>query len=127
MSDDEGAADWERGDLLAEANALNIAIKHYLGSHQNNANREILENYKTDIFGYLVDIDSEEFSPRPDRLTKSGIEHDLNTHLTMINSILSRGTGRKLKSKRRKYSKKRKSRKSKRSTKRRRAIKRWSH
>ncbi len=128
MSDDEGAADWEQEDLLAEANALNISIKEYLGSHPNNADHEILENYKTDILAYLVGISIEDFGPRPDRLTKDGIENDLRDHLKMINSILSRGTGKKSKSKRRKYSKKRKSRKSrksKRST--RRPIKRWSH
>jgi hypothetical protein len=129
MSNDEGE-DWERGDLLAEANELNAKIKEYIGSHQNNQttpSREILENYKTDIMGYLVDIDSEDFGPRTDRLTKDGIEQDLRNHLRMIDSILSRGTG---KSKRRKHSKKRKTRRSRsrrRKTRRRRAIKRWSH
>ena len=126
--------DWERGDLLADANALNIAIKQYIGSHENNADHEILENYKTDILGYLVGIDSEDFGPRSDRLTKEGIEHDLRNHLRMIDSILSSGTGRKRKrkhSRKRKTKRSRSSRKSRRSKRRRktrrRAIKRWSH
>jgi hypothetical protein len=133
MSNDEGE-DWERGDLLAEANELNAKIKQYIGSHQNNQttpSREMLENYKTDIMGYLVDIDSEDFGPRTDRLTKDGIEQDLRNHLRMIDSILSRGTG---KSKRRKHSRRRKSKRRsgrsssrRRKTRRRKAIKRWSH
>ena len=77
--------------------------------------------------GYLVDISSEDFGPRPDRLTKEGIEHDLKTHLTMINSLLSRAVGRKGKKRSRsskrsgkKRSSKRRSNKRKRSSKRRR-------
>ena len=80
------------GDLLTQGNALNAAIKQYLGTNRHTA--EALEGYKTDILGYLVDIGDEEFGPRPDRLTKEGIEHDLNVHLTMINGLLrQRNTG----------------------------------
>ena len=117
--------DWEQGDLLAEANALNATIKEYIGSHENNADREILDNYKTDIMGYLVDIGSQEFSPREDRLTKEGIEEDLRNHFRIINGILNPSGGRKLKSRRRKT---RRSRNSRRKTRRRRkrAIKSWA-
>lgn len=124
--------DWEHGDLLAEANELNAKIKEYIDSHRNNQTtptRELLEDYKTNIMGYLVDIGSQEFSPRPDGLTKEGIEEDLRNQLRMINSALSRGTGksrrRKLKSRRRKT---RRSRNSRRKTRRRRkrAIKSWA-
>ena len=49
--------------------------------------------------GYLVDISDEEFEePRPDRLTKAGIEQDLNVHLDMINVLLSRGVGKRSRS-----------------------------
>ena len=91
MSDDQ------EGDLLTQANNLNRAIKTYLANnHGDGVSRDALESFKTDIFGYLVDIDSEEFEePRPDRLTKKGVERDLNTHLSMINSLLSGRGGRK--------------------------------
>jgi hypothetical protein len=137
MSDDEEGEDWEQhgfveeeweqGDLLAGANALNGKIKEYIGSHANNADRNILENYKTTILGYQASIGSQEFDPRPDRLTKAGIEDDLRNHLRMIDSALSRGIGNKRR-KSKKRSSKRRSKRSKRSrrSKRRRAIKRWS-
>jgi hypothetical protein len=114
MSDDR--EEYE-GDLLTQANNLNGAIKEYLATGQNN--RDALESFKTDIFGYLVDIDSEEFEPRADRLTKAGIELDLNAHLTTINGLLARGTG-----KRRKGTKR--SRKSRRSNKRKRSSRKRS-
>ena len=145
MSDDEeGGEDWEQqgfvveeweqGDLLAGANALNGKIKEYIGSHANNADRNILENYKTTILGYQASIDAQEFDPRSDRLTKEGIEGDLRNHLRMIDSALSRGIGNKRSRRRRrsrrrssKRSKKSRSRRSKRRSRRsRRAIKRWS-
>jgi hypothetical protein len=143
MSDDEGGEEWEQqgfvveeweqGDLLAGANALNGKIKEYIGSHANNADRNILENYKTTILGYQASIDAQEFDPRSDRLTKEGIEGDLRNHLRMIDNLLSRRGGKKSKSRRIRRSKKRskKSRRSKRRSKRRsrrsrRAIKRWS-
>ena len=108
MSDDR--EEYE-GDLLTQANNLNGAIKEYLAT--GLINRDALESFKTDIFGYLVDIDSEEFEPRADRLTKAGIELDLNAHLRTINGLLARGTG-----KRRKGSKRRRSNKRSRSNKR---------
>ena len=141
MSDDEGGEDWEQqgfvveeweqGDLLAGANALNGKIKEYIGSHANNADRNILENYKTTILGYQASIDAQEFDPRSDRLTKEGIEGDLRNHLRMIDSALSRGIGNKRSRRSKKRSKKSRSRRSKRRSKRRsrrsrRAIKRWS-
>jgi hypothetical protein len=143
MSDDEGGEEWEQqgfvveeweqGDLLAGANALNGKIKEYIGSHANNADRNILENYKTTILGYQASIDAQEFDPRSDRLTKEGIEGDLRNHLRMIDNLLPRRGGKKSKSRRIRRSKKRskKSRRSKRRSKRRsrrsrRAIKRWS-
>jgi hypothetical protein len=120
--------DWEHGDLLAEANELNAKIKEYIDSHRNNQTtptRELLEDYKTDILGYLVDIGSQEFSPRQDRLTKEGIEEDLRNHFRMIDGILNPSGGKKLKSRRRKT---RRSRNSRRKTRRRRkrAIKSWA-
>ena len=141
MSDDEGGEDWEQqgfvveeweqGDLLAGANALNGKIKEYIGSHANNADRNILENYKTTILEYQASIDAQEFDPRSDRLTKEGIEGDLRNHLRMIDSALSRGIGNKRSRRSKKRSKKSRSRRSKRRSKRRsrrsrRAIKRWS-
>jgi hypothetical protein len=144
MSDDEEGEDWEQhgfveeeweqGDLLAGANALNGKIKEYIGSHANNADRNILEKYKTTILGYQASIGAQEFDPRSDRLTKAGIEDDLRNHLRMIDSVLSRGIGnKKRKSKKSKRSKRsrrrRRSRRSRRRSKRsrrRRAIKRWS-
>ena len=141
MSDDEEGEDWEQqgfvveeweqGDLLAGANALNGKIKEYIGSHANNADRNILENYKTTILGYQASIDAQEFDPRSDRLTKEGIEGDLRNHLRMIDSALSRGIGNKRRRRSKKRSKKSRSRRSKRRSKRRsrrsrRAIKRWS-
>ena len=145
MSNDEEGEDWEQhgfvveeweqGDLLAGANALNGKIKEYIGSHANNADRNILENYKTTILGYQASIGAQEFDPRPDKLTKEGIEGDLRNHLRMIDSVLSRGIGnKKRKSKKSKRSRRRSSksrrrsskRRSKRRSRRRRAIKRWS-
>ena len=137
MSDDEGGEDWEQqgfvveeweqGDLLAGANALNGKIKEYIGSHANNADRNILENYKTTILGYQASIDAQEFDPRSDRLTKEGIGGDLRNHLRMIDSALSRGIGNKRRRRSKKRSKKSRSRRSKRRSRRsRRAIKRWS-
>jgi hypothetical protein len=143
MSDDEGGEEWEQqgfvveeweqGDLLAGANALKGKIKEYIGFHANNADRNILENYKTTILGYQASIDAQEFDPRSDRLTKEGIEGDLRNHLRMIDNLLPRRGGKKSKSRRIRRSKKRskKSRRSKRRSKRRsrrsrRAIKRWS-
>ena len=141
MSDDEEGEDWEQqgfvveeweqGDLLAGANALNGKIKEYIGSHANNADRNILENYKTTILEYQASIDAQEFDPRSDRLTKEGIEGDLRNHLRMIDSALSRGIGNKRRRRSKKRSKKSRSRRSKRRSKRRsrrsrRAIKRWS-
>ena len=141
MSDDEEGEDWEQqgfvveeweqGDLLAGANALNGKIKEYIGSQANNADRNILENYKTTILGYQASIDAQEFDPRSDRLTKEGIEGDLRNHLRMIDSALSRGIGNKRRRRSKKRSKKSRSRRSKRRSKRRsrrsrRAIKRWS-
>jgi len=120
MSDDR--EEYE-GDLLTQANNLNGAIKEYLANnHGDGVSRDALEIFKTDIFGYLVDIDSEEFEePRPDRLTKAGIEHDLKEHLRMIDSLLSRGVGRKgKKSKKRSRKGKKRSNKRKGSSKRRR-------
>jgi hypothetical protein len=111
--EDEEGEDWEQDDLLAGANELNIKIKEYIDSHRNNQTtpaRERLEEYKTNIMGYLVDIGSQEFSPRPDRLTKAGIEEDLRNNLRMINSALSRGTGNKRKRKHHSKKKKDKSR-----------------
>ena len=135
MSDDEEGEDWEQhgfvveeweqGDLLAGANALNGKIKEYIGSHANNADRNILENYKTTILGYQASIGAQEFDPRPDRLTKAGIEDDLRNHLRMIDSVLSRGGNKKRKSKKRSKRSRRSKRSNKRSR-RRRAIKRWS-
>ena len=130
----EDEEDWEQeqGDLLAQANALNIAIKEDLGSHRNNQTtptREILETYKTNILDYLVNIGSQEFSPRPDRLTKEGIEADLREHLRTIDDELLRTSGGR-KSRRRKHSRRRKTKRknSRRKTrrKRRRAIKSWA-
>lgn len=136
MSDDEEGEEWEQhgfvveeweqGDLLAGANALNGKIKEYIGSHANNADRNILENYKTTILGYQASIGAQEFDPRSDRLTKEGIEGDLRNHFRMINSILLRG-GKKLKSRRSRRSKKSRRRSSSIKRKRRRSIKRWSH
>lgn len=94
------------GDLLTQANALNAAIKVYLNENQNNINNEILESYKTDVLGYLVDIGDEEFGERSDRLTKDGIENDLRLHLNMINSLLSRGVGKPRKGKKSRRGKK---------------------
>jgi hypothetical protein len=133
MSDDEGEdwehgfveEEWEQGDLLAGANALNGKIKEYIGSHANNADRNILEKYKTTILGYQASIYDQEFDPRSDRLTKAGIEDDLRNHLRMIDSALSRGGNKKRKSKKSKRSRRSKKR-SKRRSRRRRAIKRWS-
>jgi hypothetical protein len=124
MSDDR--EEYE-GDLLTQANNLNGAIKDFLANnHGDGVSTEGLESFKTDILGYLVDIGNEEFEePRPDRLTKEGIEHDLKTHLTMINSLLSRAVGRK--GKKRSRSSKRSGKKrsgKKRSSKRRRSNKR---
>jgi hypothetical protein len=103
--------------LLTQGNSLNAAIKQYLGTNRHTA--EALEGYKTDILGYLVDIGDEEFGPRPDRLTKEGIEDDLNVHLTMINGLLrQRNTGvgkRKRKRSRRSRQSRRRSHKRKRS------------
>lgn len=113
MSDDR--EEYE-GDLLTQANNLNGAIKEYLATNLNNT--DALESFKTDILGYLVDIGSEEFGPRPDRLTKAGIEHDLNDHLRTINGLLDRGVGKRRKGKRRSNKRKRSSRKSRRSNKR---------
>lgn len=109
MSHDE-REDYE-GDLLTQGNALNAAIKQYLGTNRHTA--EALEGYKTDILGYLVDIGDEEFGPRPDRLTKEGIEHDLNVHLTMINNLLRQrntGVGKRKRSRSRRSRRSRKSR-----------------
>lgn len=106
MSDDR--EEYE-GDLLTQANNLNGAIKEYLATGLNN--RDALESFKTDIFGYLVDIDSEEFEPRADRLTKAGIELDLNAHLRTINGLLdpsNRGVGKRRKGTKRRRSNKRK-------------------
>jgi hypothetical protein len=127
MSDDE-REEYE-GDLLTQGNALNAAIKQYLGTNRHTA--EALEGYKTDILGYLVDIGDEEFGPRPDRLTKEGIEDDLNVHLTMINGLLrQRNTGvgkRKRKRSRRSRQSRRRSHKRKRSRQSRRQSKRRSN
>ena len=113
MSDDR--EEYE-GDLLTQANNLNGAIKEYLATNLNNT--DALERFKTDILGYLVDIGSEEFGSRTDRLTKVGIEHDLNDHLRTINGLLDRGGGKRRKGKRRSNKRKRSSRKSRRSNKR---------
>jgi hypothetical protein len=93
MSDDQ------ESDLLTQANNLNRSIKEYLANnHGDGVSRDALESFKTDIFGYLVDIGNKEFEEqRSDRLTKEGIEHDLKTHLTMINSLLPRGGGKRRK------------------------------
>lgn len=101
------------GDLLTQGNALNAAIKTYLGANRHSA--EALEGYKTDILGYLVDISDEEFEePRPDRLTKAGIEEDLNVHLDLINGLLSRGVGKQSRSRKQSRSNKRRNSRSRR-------------
>ena len=123
MSDDR--EEYE-GDLLTQANNLNGAIKEYLATNLNNT--DALESFKTDILGYLVDIGSEEFGPRPDRLTKAGIEHDLKEHLTMINALLVRGGGKRRKGSRRNRRSNKRRRGSKRSSKSRRSSnKRKNH
>jgi uncharacterized protein YlaN (UPF0358 family) len=117
--------DWEHGDLLAKANTFNVLIKSVIDNlhPQDPEYDEILENIKTYIMGYQVNIGvSQDFVPRSDGLTKEIIEKDLNNNIERINKLLQRKGGKSKKM--RKYSKKRKSR---RKTRRRRAIKRWSH
>ena len=123
MSDDEAGEDWEQGDLLAEANNLNAAIKQHLGDNENRP--AVLEKYKTDILGYMGEIGQAEFAPRDDRLTKEGIEKDLRVNLKVIDALLRSGVG---KSKRRRSNKRSNKRsKSKRSSRRKRSKRSKSH
>ena len=101
MSDDDEAEDWEQGDVLTEASNLIDSIKDYFSNNRNNMSMGMLRSYKKDIETYLQEINSQDFSPRPDRLTKEGVKESLNDLLRDINRMLSTSGG-KSKSKRRK-------------------------
>ena len=73
--------------MLAEANALNEAITEYFNNNPNSINREILENYKTNILGILVDI-------TPGQNFNEETKNNLNINLDLINNKLSSGTGK---------------------------------
>jgi hypothetical protein len=139
MSDNE---DDDEPNDLEQASNLNLAIKSIIANEFEMAEhdkRAMLTVQRNDINYYLDRLRNQEFAPRPDRLTKDGITKDLQSNLTLLNSILpppDRGVGKRTrhsrKGRKRRQSNKRKTRRRKSSRRRgskrrrRRSIKRWS-
>ena len=113
-----------QGKLLKDANDLNTEIKNYLNDDPINYNPVDLEDFKTDILGYLVNISVMPDDFQSGRLTPEGIHADLVENMKIINTALARATGKQRKIRRSRRSTKR----HKRSTKRhRRSNKRRKH
>lgn len=117
-------------DVLDEADALNIKFDEYIQECENNnvsKEKEVLEDYKTNILGYLVEIGAMPVVNRIDHLTKDDILAKLNTRLRAIDMLLKSGGGkRKRKRSRKSRRSRRKSRRSRRSRRKSRKSKRSS-
>jgi hypothetical protein len=91
-----------QGKLLKDANDLNEEIKNYLNDDPINYNPVDLEDFKTDILGYLVNISVMPEDFQSGRLTPKGIHTDLVANMKIINAALARATGGKRRSRNRK-------------------------
>jgi len=89
-----------QGKLLKDANDLNEEIKNYLNDDPINYNPVDLEDFKTDILGYLVNISVMPEDFQSGRLTPKGIHTDLVANMKIINTALARGSGKQRKSSR---------------------------
>ncbi len=118
------------GDLLVNADALNTHFdKYILECEKNNTlkNKEVLDDYKTNILGYLVEIRAMPVVNRRDHLTKDDILAKLNTRLSAIDMLLKSGGGKRKRSKSRRSRKSRKSKRKRSRSSRRRHKSKRSH
>ena len=98
MSDDE---DSDEPNVLEQASNLNLAIKGAIENIHNMTEenkRVLLTAQRNDINYYLENLRDQNFPPRQDRLTKDGIIKDLQSNLSLLNSMLSssnRGGGKR--------------------------------
>jgi len=87
-----------QGKLLNDANDLNEEIKNYLNIdsdyNPNDYDPVDLEDYKTKILGYLVNISVIPEDFQSGRLTPEGIHKDLVANMKIINTALARATGK---------------------------------
>ena len=112
-----------QGKLLKDANDLNTEIKNYLNDDPINYNPVDLEDFKTDILGYLVNISVMPDDFQSGRLTPEGIHADLVENMKIINTALARATGKQ----RKRHRTKRRSTKRRRTKRHRRSNKRRKH
>ena len=108
-----------QGKLLKDANDLNTEIKNYLNDDPINYNPVDLEDFKTDILGYLVNISVMPDDFQSGRLTPEGIHADLVENMKIINTALARATGKRRSKRRSTKRHKRRTKRHKRSNKRR--------
>jgi hypothetical protein len=116
-----------QGKLLKDANDLNTEIKNYLNDDPINYNPVDLEDFKTDILGYLVNISVMPEDFQSGRLTPEGIHADLVENMKIINTALARATGKQRKIRRSRRSTKRRSTKRHRTKRHKRSNKRRKH